>query len=200
MKLTQEKKGEYVESLSRLTPTFSRFTLAKRKEIEKVLHENLSNKETCLKLGISRSTLYHERMRMGSISITYDAEFAHNHYLEAMKASPNRQPTKYKNWLTQIYKKVKELETRQNRDTVADILKTLQLMGVNASKFRKPITHAEKIEMLNLHKQGKSIVQIARIMGRSTTSVQDTIKKNKDKLNKTNEEINYELLKRKWTD
>jgi IS30 family transposase len=186
--------------------TFNMLTLEDRKNLQRFLDKKLSIKDISKKLEISRSTIYHERMRMGSIKDRYIAEIGHKNSIESRKVRYKADiPVNHHKLLVIIHKNLSDVIriTKNNniKDMLKESLRDLEIMGIEKNKFRNVLSIQEKFEIERLMKEGKSCSEIGKIMGRSRSTVADLLHKlRKKESDKTPDEritLNDDI-KRKW--
>ena len=95
---------------------FSKITFEQRKKLEKLLRERMPIRDIVKTLQMSRSTIYYERLRMGSIDIPYNAQVAQNCNRERGRAARFIEPYQrmdFSRKLSRVYKLIKaSRETR----------------------------------------------------------------------------------------
>lgn len=198
------------EKSSRSGPIgYSSVSYEQRKKLEKLLNKRLPLKEVCGELKMSRSTVYYERLRMGDLSIPYDAEVAQKDFEKKQTPHLNSKQAglnAFRKRITRIYKELKKMEELGVGNKAMIHLKNalieLESLGVNPERMKKPTTLSERKRILELHEEGLSYTTIAAEVNRSRDTVKGVIytysKKFKEEENKEKEEILHEELKSKW--
>lgn len=198
-------EDQYVEPKN-FSKSFSILTLVQRKKLQELLEKKTPIKQIALKLDMSRSTIYFERMRMGSLEIPYDAETAHKDAHEKGKVRNSQRvelPLSYKQNISLVYRIIKTL-LKENISTSLSLelrkcLVLLEKMGADPEKMRKKITAKDIQEILDLHEKGLTLLEIQVETDRAKSTIQSIIKKHKEeKTEKTTQEISYEHIKNKW--
>ena len=200
------EKDYYVEPRKYGTKGFSYLTLELRRKLELLLKQRKPIKQIANALGISRGCIYHERMRMGSVDTPYNAEKAHQNYLDRVLVSRNRNrehlPRSHTQGISKIYRLLKEClsETLPHRtnDNIKNCMLLLEKMGADPDKMKRPITEEERIRIIELWKQGLCYSEIESQTSRSRSSVHNVIVNLKEELSKDKENILYERLSTKW--
>lgn len=198
-------KDQYVEPKAS-HKGFSNLTLIKRKRLQKLLDQGKQIKEIALELDISRSTIYFERLRMGSLDTPYVAEVAHEDAKEKLCVNNrnfNQLPDSYKKKIVKTYKIINEVMeekmTNSMKDKLNACLELLELMGANPLRMRKNLSIDEIENILKLHQNGKTIEEITLQTKRSRSKIHEIIKKHRDEIeNKKIEEIKHEYITNKW--
>lgn len=186
--------------------TFNMLTLEDRKNLQRLLDMELSIKDISEKLEISRSTIYHERMRMGNIKDRYIAEIGQKNSIDCRKVRYKADlPLNHHKLLIIIHKNLSEVIKITKNNNIKDMLKQslwdLEIMGVEKDKFRNVLSIQEKFEIERLMKEGKSCNEIGKIMGRARSSVASLVHKLRKKESEKTPEERITLnddIKRKW--
>lgn len=174
----------------------------KRKEIERVLKKSKTFKEACLKLHLSRSTLTHERQRMGSTKIPYNADVAQKDFEEKQKRVFTKdQNNALRKEMNFLYKKLSDALSLSNlnqlKKEIRESLNLLIASGVNTEAFKRPLTLEDKRKIFELHHEGKNLKQIAMAVGRSRSSIDHILRRNKN-FQSLQEDYREEIFN-KWT-
>lgn len=199
------KKECYVDPNKQRSHGFSSVTFFQRKRIQELLEKGKTTREICLDVKISRSTLYYERMRMGSLDIPYDAEKAEldkKNKLCVKNRNKDTIPYSHHKDQVKIYKLLKViLENKINSDVkknIQECLYILEKLGVNEEKIKKRLTLDEVDKIISLYQEGQTYATIAKKLNRSHSSIENCIQKYRNKILESTEEILYENIKSKW--
>ena len=200
----QEKKitkGEEIAPRTWGHRNISYITKEQRIQLQKLLEQKLPLKEICRRMNMSRSTIYHERIRMGSIDIPYDAEVAHQDMQNKMfyRGNTERIPQSHKLNIVTLYKMLEaELEkSHPTKIVLKQCLTILESMGANPNRIRSYCTAEQLKEILQLRKAGLSYREIALKVNRSSSAIAKIIERNNN-LEQPNEEVIYERIANKW--
>jgi IS30 family transposase len=197
-----KKNYEYTQYKNISKRGLNTWTLTERKSLKKLLDEGKSMGEICHTLQRSRSTIYYERTKLGK-GVPYDPEASHKHAIESMKFKNNRRgelPLSYQKEISRMYKLLKALPisrmAEEVREKISYCIVSLETMGADPEKMKKPVTIEEEVRILKLYNDGESINKIQTITGRSRSSIWHVINKNKE--NENLEDLEYEKLTNKW--
>lgn len=198
-------KDQYVEPCRYGAKGFSYLTLEKRKKLQKMLEDGKPQKEIATKLNMSRSTIYYEKMRMGSLDIPYDAYFANQHAHDSGRVDVKKRtpiPRSYHQHISKMYRLLcPALERscdKQLTETIKHCIILLEKMGANPEKMKRPVTGTDIERIIALHKEGRNISEIERLTNRSRSTVHGVIKRHEKNKQQPVEEIIYEYLRKKW--
>ena len=194
--------SEYVKPKKK--SSISQVTYAQRVMLEKLLAEGAHYKTICEKTNMTRSTMYHERRRMGSIEIPYKADVAHKNMLEKVTYRNDGRsylPISHKKAIVTLYKDLqsvmKEAMSAKTKFILKKAILELERMGADPSKMKKPLSEGDKTEIIKLWQEGKSIKAIEVATGRSRSTITSYLDQYKQQPEKENE---YERLKNRWLD
>lgn len=201
-------KDQYVEPKRYGSKGFSYLTLEKRRKLQKMLEGRTPLKEIAKELNMSRSTIYYERMRMGSLEVPYDAEEAQKHACNGGKINAKKRvhiPRSYQQNISKIYRLLNPLlenySDKQLLETIEQCIILLERMGADPDKMKRPVTGFDIERIIDLHKQGRNLSEIERLTNRSRSTIHGILKKHKETIKtKTTGDITYEYLRKKWID
>lgn len=204
-KLQGKLKDQYVDPVKKTTKGFSYLTLEVRRKLQNLLSKKLGIKEIAFTLNISRSTIYYERMRMGSLKIPYDAEFAHKQAIAGQRIDSKGRvdiPKTYKDNIGKIYRNINSIMgeplSSNAKRSLKQCLILLEKMGADPNKMKKPVTAADKEEILKLWKEGHSLTKIESITGRARSTIFNITQEYESRESLNTEEILYNELHNKW--
>lgn len=195
----------YVEPRKYGSKGFSYLTLELRKKLQAMLEDKQRIRVIANALGISRGTIYHERMRMGGVDVPYDAVFAHQDCENKRRVNSRQReeiPRAYSQGISKIYRLIQGVMTdsmsAQAKYDLKQCLCILERMNANPEKMKRPLTNEECITILEHWKNGKTYTEIEVLTGRSRSTVSHIVSVNRDKLDTPKDEIEYDKLKDKW--
>jgi len=200
-----DKKRGYYSRTQRGNRTNNYLTFAERTKLQECLEKKMSIKEITHVLCISRSTIYHERMRMGCTKTPYDAKQAQKHAEEAKKSKPrNGLSIELKKDMVSLYKSLKKLKTHiktsEGKKIYQDCMFYISKFHLDETKFKRTINVQETKKILQLWYNGVPLTQIARDLNRAKSSVWNVIEKNQKQNQKPKEITYYEKLRDKWAE
>lgn len=184
---------------------FSYLTLEQRRILEIMLKAKRPIKDIAQGLGITRGTIYYERMRMGDLNTPYNAEQAHQDALESRRVARLRKtelPKKHVQSISRLYRNMEALMQEPlnagSQLIVEECHRILESMGANPDKMKRPLSVAEEMEIIELWKKGTTYSDIERKMNRSRSTISSVISQHRNDLNKPTQELEYEHLTSKW--
>lgn len=194
---------QYILPLKSRRRSISNVTLGQRKILERMLQKGAKIKEISQATGMTRSTIYFERMRMGSIDVPYDAEKAHADYIEKRKCKKrNELSEEDKKRIVKLYKLVNDSLSKSKvgevRANLRQMIPLLEGLGANPDRMKNYVTGVEEERIIQLYKEGKTYTTIQNLMGRSRSTISEVIERNRHHLHKTKENYTYDNLKSKW--